>query len=140
MWMVGGVSCSRVGPGYLALDGGAGLVEQRWLLKDLYLAADAALGPDIGVARIAPAVRAEIGLGLDERARIGDDVQDTLIKPLGRDRLCQEFGHTGVARHRDAPLLGMAGQHDDGSVGIALRFRLPDHLRELEAIDRKSVV
>src|SRR5712671_2080624 len=99
----------------LALNRGAGLVEQRWLLKDLHLAADAALGSDIGVARIAPAVRAEIGLGLDERARIGDDVQDALIKPLGRDRLCQEFGHAGVARHRDAPLLGMAGHRKSAS-------------------------
>ncbi len=31
----------------------------------------------------------------------------------------------------------MAGQHDDGSVGIALRFRLPDHLREFEAIENR---
>src|SRR5665213_2168269 len=80
----------------LALNRGPRLVEQRGLLKDFGIAADAALGADIGVAGIAPAVRAEIGLGLDERARIGDHVEDALIQPLGRDRLGQEFGHAGV--------------------------------------------
>jgi len=44
-----------------------------------HLAADAAFGADIGIAGIAPPVRAEIGLGLDERARIGDDVEDCLL-------------------------------------------------------------
>ena len=121
----------------VALDGGSRLVEQRRLLHHFHLAADAALGADIGVGGIAAAVRAEIGLGLDERPRIGDDVEDALIEPLGRDRLGQEFGDAGVARHGDAALLGMAGQHDDGGVGIALGFRLPDHLRELEAVENR---
>jgi hypothetical protein len=31
----------------------------------------------------------------------------------------------------------MAGQHDDGGERIALRFRLPDHLRELEAVENR---
>src|SRR5450756_688838 len=93
----------------LALDAGPRLVEQRGLLNDFDFAADTALRADIGIAGVAPAVRAEIGLGLDERTRIGDDVEDALIKSLGRDRLGEEFGHAGVARHRDAPLLGMAG-------------------------------
>src|ERR1700732_3772510 len=73
--------------GRLASNGGPGLVEQRGLLKDFHLAADAALGADIGVAGVAPAVRSEIGLGPDERARIGDDVENALVKPLGRNRL-----------------------------------------------------
>src|SRR6202171_4201103 len=138
IWSVPGLSFAMmVSFGSPPLNGGAGLVEQRGLLKNFDLAAEATLGADIGVAGIAPPVRAEIGLGLDEGARIGDDVEDALIKPLGRDRLCKEFGHAGVTRHRHAPLLGMAGQHDDGSVGIALRFRLPDHLREFEAIENR---
>ena len=83
---------------------------------------------------IAPPVRSEISLRLDERARIGNDVEDALIKPLGRDRFREEFGHAGVARHRNAPLLGVPGQHDDGGERIALRFRLPDHLRQFETI------
>src|SRR4051794_40562836 len=97
----------------LALDGGPSLVEQRRLLKHFYLAADAAFGANIGIAGIASAIRAEIGLGFDERARIGDDVENALIESLGRDRLGEEFGDAGIARHRHAPLLGMAGQHDD---------------------------
>ena len=68
---------------------------------------------------------------------IGDHVQDALIEPLGRDRLGQEFGDAGVARHGDAPLLGMPGQHDDGGVGIALGIRLPDHLRQFEAVENR---
>ncbi|MEY9292115.1 hypothetical protein ABH979_005189 [Bradyrhizobium ottawaense] len=66
---------------------------------------------------------------------IGDHVEDALIEPLGRDRLGQEFGDAGIARHGDAALLGMAGQHDDRRVGVALGFRLPDHLRELEPVE-----
>jgi len=54
-------------PGASPLDAGAGLVEQRRLLQHFHLAADAAFGADIGIAGVAPAVRAEIGLGLDER-------------------------------------------------------------------------
>ena len=113
----------------------ARLVEQRRLLHDFHLAADAALGADIGVVGVAPAVRAEIGLGLDEGARVGDDVEDALVEALGRDRLGQEFGDAGIARDRDAALLRMAGQHDDRRVGIALGFRLPDHLRQFEAVE-----
>src|SRR6516162_375117 len=89
-----------------ALYGGAGLVEQRRLLKDFHLTADAALRPAIGSVGVAPAVRAEIGLGLDERPRIGDDVQDALIETFGGDRLYQKFGHAGVARIGHAPFLG----------------------------------
>src|SRR5205823_12575601 len=66
-----------------ALNGGAGFVEQRGLLKHFDLAADAAFGPDIGVAAVAPPVRSKIGLGFYERARIGNHVQDALIKALG---------------------------------------------------------
>src|ERR1700733_6030173 len=94
----------------LALEDGAGLVEQRGLREDFDLAADAALRADIGIAGVAPAVRTEIGLGLDEGPRIGDDVEDALIKALGRDRFRKEFGDAGVARHGDAALLGMPGQ------------------------------
>src|SRR6267154_1746992 len=115
----------------------SGLVEQRRLRKDFRFAADAALGADIGVGGIAPAVRAEIGFGLDERAGIGDHVENALIEPLGRDRLGQKLGHAGVARDRDAALFGMAGQHDDGGVGIALGFRLADHLGKLEAVENR---
>src|SRR4051812_31513683 len=97
----------------LALGSGSRLVEQRWLLHYFHLAADAALGADIGVAGVAPAVRAEIGLGLDERPRIGDDVEDALVESLGRNRLGQEFSDAGVARDRHAPLFRMSGQHDD---------------------------
>src|ERR1700760_4819882 len=75
-----------------ALDRSTGLVEQGRLLQNLDFTADAALGADIGVGGVAPAIRPEIGLGLDERARIGDHVQDALIEALGRDRLGQEFG------------------------------------------------
>ncbi|KTT77457.1 hypothetical protein SA6_12175, partial [Staphylococcus epidermidis] len=117
------------------LDGRARLIEQRRLLQHLDLAAAAALGADIGVGGVAAAVGPEIGLGLDERARVGDHVHDALVEPLGRDRLGQEFGDPGIARHRDAALLGMPGQHDDRRVGISLGFRLPDHLRELEPVE-----
>src|ERR1700683_1718791 len=75
----------------LALEDGAGLVEQRGLREDFDLAADAALRADIGIAGVAPAVGTEIGLGLDERARIGDDVENALIEPLRRDRLLGEI-------------------------------------------------
>src|SRR4029079_15305208 len=85
------------------LNGGADLVEQRRLLKHFNLAADAAFGSDIGVAGVAPSVRSEIGLGFYERARIGDDVQDALIKALCGNRFGEEFGYPGIARHRDAP-------------------------------------
>ena len=81
-----------------ALDRRAGFVEQRGLLQDFGLAAHAALGADIGVVGVAPAIRTEIGLGLDERTRIGDDVQDALIETFGRDRLGEKFGDAGVAR------------------------------------------
>src|ERR1700690_2085786 len=91
------------------LDAGFGLVEQRGLLKDFHLAADAPLGPDIGAVGVAPAVGTEIGLGLDERARIGDDVQDALIQALGGNRLRKKFGHARIARYGDAPFLGMSG-------------------------------
>src|ERR1700691_6398974 len=120
--------------GASALDRGPCLVEQRRLLKYFHLAADAAFGANIRIGGIAPAVRAEIGFGLDEGAGVGDDVENALIKPLGRNRLREKFGYAGVARHRDAPLLGMARQHDDGGEGIALRFRLPDHLRQFEPV------
>ena len=49
----------------------------------------------------------------------------------------EKFGHAGIARHRDPPLLGMAGQHDDRCVGIALGFRLPDHLGEFETVENR---
>src|SRR5450631_60715 len=113
------------------------LVEQRRLRKDFRFAADAALGSDIGVDGVATAVGAEIGFGLDERSGIGDHVENALVEPLGRDRLGQKLGHAGVARDRDAALLGMTGQHDDGGVGIALGFRLADHLGKLEAVENR---
>src|SRR5450432_398710 len=113
------------------------LVEQRRLRKHFRFAADAALGADIGVGGVATAVGAEIGFGLDERAGIGDHVENALVEPLGRDRLGQKLGHAGVARHGDAALLGMTGQHDDGGVGIALGFRLADHLGQLEAVENR---
>src|SRR3954447_26588536 len=94
----------------VALDGGAGLVEQRGLLQHLVLFADAALGAHIGGGYVAAPVRAEIGLGLDERAGTGDHVEDALVEALGRDRLGQKFGDAGIAGHRDAGLLGMARQ------------------------------
>src|ERR1700736_6120854 len=90
IWSAAGLSFAiMVSLGRLASNGGPGLVEQRGLLKDFHLAADAALGADIG-------------LGADERARIGDYVENALVKPLGRNRLGEEFGHTGVARDRHA--------------------------------------
>ena len=55
--------------------------------QHFHLAADATFGTDIGGAGVAPAVRAEIGLGLDERARVGDDVENALIECLGGNRL-----------------------------------------------------
>ena len=67
--------------------------------------ADAAFGPDIGVAAVAPPVRSKIGFGFYERARIGDHVQDALIKALGGNRFGEEFGDPGIARHGDAPFL-----------------------------------
>src|SRR3954464_14033934 len=118
----------------VALDGGAGLVEQRWLLEHLVLFADATLGPHIGGGGVAASIRAKIGLGLDEGAGACNDVENALVESLRRDRLGQEFGDAGVARDRDAALLGMSGQHDDRRVRVALGFRLPDHLRELEPV------
>jgi len=91
-------------------------------------------GP-IGVVGVAPAIRTEIGLGLDERTRIGDDVQDALVEAFGRDRLGEKFGDAGVARIRHTALFGMTCQHDDGRVGVALGFRLPDHLRKFEPVE-----
>src|SRR3569833_3739750 len=103
------ISASIVGD--VALDGVAGLVEQRGLLQHLVLFADAALGTHIGGVGVAAPVRPEIGLGLDEGAGIGAHVEDALIEPLGRDRLGQEFGDAGIARAGAPALLGMAGQH-----------------------------
>src|SRR5882757_1473167 len=118
-----------------ALDCGPCLVEQRGLLHHFHLAADAALGADIGVGGVAAAVGSEIGLGLDEGPRAGDDIHDALVEPLGRDRLGQEFGDAGVARHSHAALFGVTGQHDDRRVGVTLGFRLPDHLGEFEPVE-----
>ena len=53
-----------------------GFVEQRVLADDVRLAALAPFRPDVIGHDIAPAVGAEIGLGLDERARVGDDIDD----------------------------------------------------------------
>src|SRR5256885_4249426 len=75
----------------VALDGGAGLVEQRGLLQHLVLFADAALGAHIGGIGVAAPVRAEIGLGLDEGAGTGDHVEDALVEPLRLDRLGPKF-------------------------------------------------
>src|SRR5579872_2808445 len=107
------------------LDAGSGLVEQRGLLKDFELAADAALRADIGRVGITSAVGTEIGLGLDEWPGVGDDVENSLVKPLGRDRLGEKFGDAGIPRHRHAPLLRMTGEHDDRRVWVALGFGLP---------------
>jgi hypothetical protein len=52
-------------------------------MTHFHLAANPAFGADIGIGGVAPAVRAEIGLGLDEGAGIGDDVENALIEPLG---------------------------------------------------------
>src|ERR1700754_4660830 len=117
------------------LDRGPGLVEQGGLLHHFHLAADAALGTDIGVAGITPPVGTEIGLGLDERAGIGDDVENALIERLGRDRLGEKLRYAGVPRYRYAALLRMGGEHDDGRVRVALGFRLPDHLRKFETVE-----
>ena len=56
--------------------------EQGSLLDDIGLAAFAALGADVVRVDITAAVGTEIGLGLDERARIGDHVDDALIEAL----------------------------------------------------------
>src|ERR1041385_3039560 len=121
--------------GYVPLSArGAHFVEQWRLLDYVGFTALAAFGADIVRIDVAAAVRAEIRFGLDERTWISDHVDDALVKPLGRDRLCQEFGDTGIARARHALLLGMPGEHDDGDVRIGVGARLADHLRELEAV------
>ena len=73
--------------------GGADLLEQGSLLDDVGLAALAALGPDVVRIDVTAAVGTEIGLGLDERARIGDHVDDALIETLGRDAVSPGFGN-----------------------------------------------
>ena len=99
------------------------------------LAAFAALGTDVVGADVAAPVRTEIGLGLDERPRVRNDVENALIERLGRDRLGHEFGDAGVARRGDAMLFRVSGEHDDRDVGIGVCARLPDHLREFEAVE-----
>ena len=48
-----------------------------------------------------------------------------------------KFVDTKPYRLDDAPAFAMAGQHDDGGVGIALGFRLPDHLGQFEAVENR---
>src|SRR5262245_35822852 len=84
--------------------GDLGFVDQRGLLDRIGLAALGPLGSDIVRADVAAPVRTEIGRRLDERSRIGDDVEDALVERLGRDRLGHEFGDAGIARGGDALL------------------------------------
>src|SRR2546423_3455341 len=110
-------------------------VEQGSLSDDVGAAAFGALRPDVIGIDVAPPVAAQIALGLDEGARITDHIEDALIERLGRDRLGHEFGDAGVACRHHAPLLGMAGEHDDRHIGVRVGARLADHLRKLKAVE-----
>ena len=68
-----------------------------------------------------------MGLGLDERARVGDEVEDALVERSCGNRLGEEFGDAGIARAHHAVLFGVSGQHDDGYVGIGVGLRLAVH-------------
>src|SRR6185437_16007811 len=95
--------------GCSSLAWGSCFFQQRRLADHIGLAALAA--PRAGVTRagIAASVGAEIGFGLDEGARIGNDVDDALVKAFGRNGLGEKFGDAGVTRGHHALLLGMAG-------------------------------
>jgi hypothetical protein len=95
----------------------------------------AAFRPGVARGHSAPPIRTEIAFRFDERTRIEHDVEDALIERFGRDRLGQKLGDAGIACRHDAPLLRMAGQHDDGHVRIGVGARLPDHLRQLEPVE-----
>ena len=114
---------------------GADFFKQGSLFDDVGLAALAAFGADIVRVDVAAAVGTEIGLGLDERARIGDHVDDALIKALGRNRLGEEFGNAGIARRDHALFLRMPGEHDDRHVWIGVGAGLADHLGEFEPVE-----
>src|SRR6202043_3570139 len=60
------------------------LFEQRLLAHPLGLAAFAPFRAHVVRVDVAAPIRPEIGAGLDERARIGDDVEDALVERLGR--------------------------------------------------------
>ena len=115
----------------------ADFFEHRRLPDHVGLVALAALGPDIVWIDVAAAVGAEIDLGLDERARIGDHVDDALmlIKAFCRDRLGEEFGDAGIARVGHALFLGMAGEHDDPGIRIGVGAGLADHLSEFKPVE-----
>src|SRR5262245_21942654 len=91
-WVVAGLFFGRDIAAALS-DRGACLFEEGSLPDDVGLAALAPFWPDVIRVRVAPAIRAEIGLGLDERARVGDHVYNALIKRLCRDRLGEKLGH-----------------------------------------------
>ena len=114
---------------------GADFFKQGSLLDDVGLAAFAALGADIIRIDVTAAIGTEIGLGLDERARIGDHVDDALIEALGRDRLGEEFGDAGIARRDHAFLFRMPGEHDNRHVRIGVGARLANHLGEFEPVE-----
>ena len=112
-----------------------GFVEQRLLADHVGLAALAPFRADIVRRRIAPAIRAEIGLGLDVGAWVGDHVDDALVERLRRDGLRQKFGDAGVAGRGDPLLLGVAGHHDDRHERIGVGAGLPDHLGQFETVE-----
>ena len=48
----------------------------------------AALRPEVVRVYVSAAVGAKIGFGLDERARVGEDIEDALIEGFWCERLC----------------------------------------------------
>jgi len=84
----------------------------------------------------APAIRAEIGFALHERAGPFHDFRQPQHQVLRRDRLGDEFGDAGIARRFHPVAFGMAADHDDGHGGIVSALQ-PAHLAgEFQPIHR----
>src|SRR5271170_1567422 len=100
------------------------------LLNRLRIATFPPLRSPITRVREAAPVGTEISLGLDEGTRIDDDIKNSLVKRLGRNRLNKEFSDARVACANDTCPVGMPSDHDDRHVRIGIGALLPNHLRK----------